>query len=367
MVDVAVIAGTFGLWWMIMFAAAQAVGLDPWATSSWGRWDSGHYLSVADGGYVYERCVGIPNRGPDDWCGNSGWFPLYPYLMRVVGWFGFGHITAGRAISVVAMVGAWATLWIGFLRRRPLAAGVAGMAIAAAFPASVYYGAVFPISMTLLATMLAMLCLDRRRWLLAGLCGAVAAMTYTSGIVIVVLALVPLLSQAVGDGRDRLRAVGMVGGPIVAGYLIVLANFERDVGAWNASFNTQASYRFEPAFPFVTIWRQAAALVDDTEPGIIGVQTLLVATMVIAALTIAWRHRTVLSLGEWGVALLASVWWLLPLTLGGDLSLYRAESLLLPVVVLLARLPAPAVAAFAATSVPVSYLMAKLFFNATLM
>jgi len=77
------------------------------------------------------------------------------YLMRVGSCFGPTHFTVGRVISFVAMVGTWAALWFGFLRRRPLAAGVLGMAIAAALPASVHYGAVFPISTMLLAVMLA--------------------------------------------------------------------------------------------------------------------------------------------------------------------------------------------------------------------
>ena len=58
--------------------------------------------------------------------------------------------------------------------------------------------------------------------------------------------------------------------------------------------------------------------------------------------------------------------WLLPLTLGGDLSLYRAESLLLPVVILLSRLRVPLIAGLAVVCVPVCYLMAKLFFDTTL-
>ena len=364
--DVLVLGGTTLLWGLIMFFAARAAGFDPWATWTWGRWDSGQYLSIAERGYIYERCVGVANRGPDDWCGNSGWFPGYPYLMRVGSWFGPSHFTAGRVISFLAMAGAWAVLWFGFLRRRPLAAGVLGMMIAAAFPASVYYGAVFPISTMLLAMMLALVCLDRQRWLLAGACGAVAAMVYTSGFVVVVVAIVPLTALSIGDLRTRVRAALMVAVPVVLGYVAVLVNFQRAVGAWDALINTQASYNFEPAFPLVTIWRQAQKLVDDAMPGIIGVQTLLVAAMVIAVMFVALCDRSDLSLGERGAIVLVLALWVLPLTLGGDLSLYRAESLLLPVVILLSRLRVPIVAGFAVVCVPVCYLMARLFFDATL-
>ena len=360
------LVGTALLWWVIMYAAARSAGFDPWPTASWGRWDTGHYLSIADSGYVYERCDGVANRGPEDWCGNSGWFPGYPYLMRVGSWFGPGLDTVGRAISITAMVGTWVVLWFGFLRRRPFLAGVLGMAIAAAFPASVYYGAIFPISTMLLALMLALVCIDRQRWLLAGCAGAVAATVYTSGVVVGALAFVPLTALSVGDLRARVRAALAVGVPIALGYLAVLANFQRDVGAWNAPLETQASYHFDPAFPLVTIYRQAQKLTDEVQPGIIGVQTLLLAGMVVTAGFVAFRDRVELSLGERGAVVLVGALWLLPLTLGGDLSLYRAESLLLPVVILLSRLRASLLAVLATACLPVCFMMARLFFDATL-
>jgi hypothetical protein len=58
--------------------------------------------------------------------------------------------------------------------------------------------------------------------------------------------------------------------------------------------------------------------------------------------------------------------WLAPLTLGGDLSLYRAEALLFPVVILLARLRPWVSGALAVVAVPVAWRMATLFFEATL-
>ena len=78
------------------------------------------------------------------------------------------------------------------------------------------------------------------------------------------------------------------------------------------------------------------------------------------------RYRDDLSFGEWGTAIMCGFLWLIPLTLGSDLSLYRAESLLLPIVILLVRLRPPVLAVFAVVCVPVAYKMAQLFFDATL-
>lgn len=364
--DVVVLGGTIVLWFAVMALAARSVGWSVWSTSTWGRWDTGLYLSIAENGYIFENCVDVANRGPDDWCGNSGWFPAYPWMMRFGSWLGFGYDTFGRLVSLVAMVGAWSALWFGFLRRRPLVVGALGMAIAAVFPASVYYGAIFPISSMLVAVLLALWCLDRQRWLLAGLCGAAAAMTYTSGLLVGTIAVVPLLAPSVGDLRARMRATLAVGGPVAIAYLAVLANFEREVGAWNASFKTNASYDLSPTSPITTIRRQFATMGNDALPGAIGAQTAIVLAMVVASIWVVVRFRRELTLGEWGAAVVCGFLWLLPLTLGSDLSLYRAESLLLPIVILLVRLRPPVLAAFAIVCVPIAYKMAQLFFNATL-
>ena len=88
--------------------------------------------------------------------------------------------------------------------------------------------------------------------------------------------------------------------------------------------------------------------------------------MVIAAIWVVVRFCDELTFGEWGAAVVCGFLWLLPLTLGSDLSLYRAESLLLPIVILLVRLRPPVSAVFVVACVPIGYQMAQLFFNATL-
>ena len=364
--DVAVLAGTLLLWLTMMSLAARSVGWAPFLTPTWGRWDTGQYLSIARNGYILERCVGVANRGPEDWCGNSGWFPLYPYMMRVGSWTGLGYDTVGRAISLVSMVVAWSALWFGFLRRRPLVAGVLGMAIGAAFPASVYYGAIFPVSTMLAAALLALIGVDRQRWLLAGLCGAVAALVYPSGFLVGTLAVVPLTAVSLGDVRTRIRATLAVGLPTAIAYVAVMVNFQRAVGAWDAWYKTAASYRLEATFPLEMIRRQVVKMGYDAQPGVIGAQTLLVAAMVVAAGWVVVTKRHELSLGERGAAVMCLFLWVMPLTLGGDLSLYRAESLLLPIVILLTRVRLPVLAMFAIVCVPVGYKMAQLFFTAVL-
>ena len=58
-----------------MWAGAALSGEDPRRPSSWVRWDSYRYIDVARRGYV---------EVPDDpTASNTGWFPAYPYLVRL--------------------------------------------------------------------------------------------------------------------------------------------------------------------------------------------------------------------------------------------------------------------------------------------
>jgi hypothetical protein len=180
------------------------------------------------------------------------------------------------------------------------------------------------------------------------------------------IAVVPLLSPSVGDVLARVRATLAVGGPVVVAYIAVMANFQREVGAWNASFETQSSYNLSPTSPITALRRQFATMGNDALPGAIGVQSALVLAMVIAAGWVVVRDSHDLSFGEWGTAAMSGLLWLIPLTLGSDLSLYRAESLLLPLVILLVRLRPAVLSVFAVACVPVAYKMAHLFFDATL-
>ncbi len=63
---------------------------------------------------------------------------------------------------------------------------------------------------------------------------------------------------------------------------------------------------------------------------------------------------------------MAAAWWFVPLTLGSGLSLYRAEALVLPVVLLVTRARRPALTAVTAACAVTAFFMARLFFESVL-
>lgn len=49
-------------------------------SSSYSRWDSGLYLQMAKIGRELFPC----KDNPEYWCGNAGWMPMYPFLCRII-------------------------------------------------------------------------------------------------------------------------------------------------------------------------------------------------------------------------------------------------------------------------------------------
>ena len=91
-------------------------------------------------------------------------------------------------------------------------------------------------------------------------------------------------------------------------------------------------------------------------------QTVLVLGLVIASGITAAKRWPEFGHGERGAVAVVGLLWLVPLIVGGDLSLYRAEALLLPIVVVLARSHRMVLGAAFVIAVPIAFGMARLFF-----
>jgi hypothetical protein len=333
------VLATAGAWFVVHVPIALVRGLNPLHNSTWGRWDSGLYLIIARSGYRLERCVGVHGRSPSDWCGTTGWFPGYPYAVRVMSWTGIGFDNAARVVALGAFLLTLSALWWGFVRHLPPRTAVLVLAGVVVFPASIYFGATFPVSMVVLSLITADAVLQRGRWLVAGLAGTLAVVAYPSGILVAAMALVPLLSPRCTTWPQRLRATAATVVPPLVAYGLVLLNFQRAVGRWNAWMLLQAGYGYSPSAPWSTLWRQMQRLWAGDWTIWIGLQSLWVLVMVVALTVVVTRSWSTLDDGRRAAAVVGFVMWLAPLTLGGSLSLHRAESLLLPTVILYPLLP----------------------------
>jgi len=147
------------------------------------RWDSIHYLAIAQHGYARP--------------GDAVFFPLYPLLIRGLGFLIGSDPMAGVVISAACLAVAMTLLHRLTeleLGRRAADATVLLLAFA---PMSFFFTAVYTESLFLALSLGCVYAARRERWRLAALLGALAALTRVTGVVLVV----PLAVMRIRDTR----------------------------------------------------------------------------------------------------------------------------------------------------------------------
>lgn len=349
------------LWW----AAARAAHFDYFSPATWTRWDSFLYLRIAAHGYTFFSCARLHIYTPADWCGNAGWFPGYPTLIWVLERLGLSGPVAGVVISSAFGFAMLALLWNGFLVQRRDASSVLALGMAAFFFGQVYQRAVFPISMEIFFLLLALWLAVRQRWLAAGLAGAAAAFTYPTGFLIgAALATWVIFDRSVPTLRHKAAAIALSGGLTAMGVVAVLILQRVDTGVWGAFIKVQRKYHYQglhtPAAKFLVtvgpLFHHRFGLLQAPR-----VETLLVAVFCLCLLAGVVVHRRGLEPLD-RLVVSATLWfWLFPLTVGGDLKLYRSEALLLPSVLLARRLPVALQVIFLLIMMVLAYAMSLVF------
>jgi hypothetical protein len=343
---------------ILVVGGASIARVSPIARDSYVRFDSRHYLSIAASGYRIAYCapddahtvpvVGKPRPGGLlVYCGNAGWFPAYSYLIRGLNLLGVDRIWAGMACS-------WALRWLGlwaiasWLKRSQIEprTAIVTMIAAAAFPGSIYFVAIFPMALTVLALML---CIDgarRERFWQASAAGFVTAFSYASGWVGPTGVAGFLLLTAV---RQRSwRPFGLAAAIVASALAGVLAVFLAQywqTGYWQA-YLLQVS-TFEHTFNAGNVLQHLRGNVSAVLSHPLQLYTatdwqslIVIAWLTVSAIVVLRNTRTIdLTMGLCLAAGATS--WLLPKIMGakGDLSQVRYESMLLPVLGVFPALP----------------------------
>ncbi len=174
------------------------------------RWDSAWYLVIAH--YGYRPDLGVFTAPRD------AFFPLYPLGIRAISWLGPPPIVAGVALSVAAFAAALygihrlTTLELS-ARSGSRAGDAARLAVlvTAFSPMAFFFSAVYSESLYLALSVGLFWCARQGRWLLVGLLGALAAVTRSTGLVLLLPALVLYLYGPRADrppDRPRGRGIG---------------------------------------------------------------------------------------------------------------------------------------------------------------
>ena len=149
--------------------------------NSFNRWDAPHYLVLADIGYSYlERGYNL----------FLVFFPLYPWLIRLVNIFTGNFLVAAYIVSFISyLIG---LCYIYHLVKLDFSESTAWWAVIliSIFPFSFFFGAPHTESVFMLTTAMTLYYIRTHRWFLAGIAGAFAANTRMVGIILVAAAAV---------------------------------------------------------------------------------------------------------------------------------------------------------------------------------
>ncbi len=219
---------------LLTWAVAAASDVSWWSTASRRRWDSEHYLSIANTGYEMFRCRDRYDNFPDVVCGNVAWFPAYPMAIRAFTALGLSPEVAAVAVSEVALLAMFGVLWWLLGGRLTPASGLT-LAVGVVFPGGIYFHAIFPVALLALALLVCLAGIRTERWWLSALAGFVAVGAHPVGITVVgMLALSPLFAWQ--RSRWPMRLAQGLGAAIVsaAGWLWVHWFMWRATGHWDA-------------------------------------------------------------------------------------------------------------------------------------
>jgi hypothetical protein len=154
-------------------------------------WDASSYLTIAQVGYAHGRQL-------------LAFFPLYPDLLRAAAWSPQTAIVAGIALSLLCFGAALYLLHRLVVLDFERAVADRAVWLLALSPMALFFSTIYTESLFLALTIAAVYAARRGSWMAAGIAGALAAASRSTGI----LVLVPLVVVAAwGPGRVRLAAL----------------------------------------------------------------------------------------------------------------------------------------------------------------
>jgi len=182
-------------------AAEQNALLAPWQ-----RFDANWYVAIAERGYGTIS-------------GDIHFPPLYPLLIRILGWVVADRFTAGVLISNLAFIAALALLHKIVAPRFGTEVARRAVAYLVIFPTAFFFLSAYTEGVYLVLVLLSLFALEREQWLWAGFAIFCAILIRLQGIAL----LVPFAYAAWQARKNPLRPPLVRGAGGIAGALIALA------------------------------------------------------------------------------------------------------------------------------------------------
>jgi Gpi18-like mannosyltransferase len=158
-----------------------------------GNWDGEWYLDIAKNGYSYHL----------EGLSNVAFFPLYPFLIRLLGVFG-GLGISGWLISVLSLYGGAIFLYKIVKEFHPGVDVFLVIGFMLIFPTAFFFNAIYTESLYLFLSTATFYYVLKKNYMMAGVLGLFATLTRSTGI----LLFLPLLYQVYENERFRLNGLG---------------------------------------------------------------------------------------------------------------------------------------------------------------
>ncbi len=209
----------------------------------WNRWDAPHYLDIAQHGY---QATGEMGR----WL---VFFPLFPWLTRLVALGGSGYLVSAMVVSGLASLAAGILLQrLVEIDNSPATAWNAAWFLFI-FPTSYFLHIGYTESLFLALTLGCFLAAHRQHWLLAGVLGALTSLTRINGLILIPALLVEALYQYRIIGRWQWCWLSI--GIVALGFGIYLLINLRVAGDPFAFLSLQQVHWYKAlAWPWTGIW-----------------------------------------------------------------------------------------------------------------
>ncbi|MHB8264029.1 MAG: mannosyltransferase family protein [Acidimicrobiales bacterium] len=280
---------------ILWVALAEAVLMHTSLGSELSNWDGAWYLAIVHHGY--------PSHVP---AGQStlGFLPVYPLLIVIVSRLTFispllsGLLVSGVAgFATVVLVEALVKRWWGS------EAGRWAVVILCRFPGSVVFSMVYPEGLTAALGAGCLLALAKRRWVVAGICAALAGAVEPVGLVAIPVCILVAFMIFFGDGADRQEAKRSLLAPAIAP--LGIGGFAFFLWAWTgtpfASLDAQVSGWHQSGNPIALILHILSGVASDPVKflshhaiNLDFVSGLAGAVFLVMALNLLWRRTPAL-------------------------------------------------------------------------
>lgn len=169
----------------------------------WNRWDAPHYLDLAREGYSASGETRL----------FIVFYPLYPWLIRAATLVSGSYFAGALLVSTVASIASGVLLYRLALVDYSPALGRQAVWFLLIFPTSYFLHIGYTESLFIALVIGSFLAARRERWLLAGVIGALAALTRTNGLMLIPALCVEAFLQYRQTRRWNWHwlAIGMVG------------------------------------------------------------------------------------------------------------------------------------------------------------